>query len=43
MSHTQQQFLCLLASTRMKEKPVEENAVLFPSETKKQTYLFIFN
>ena len=33
--HTQQQSLCQLGSTRMKEKPLLENAVLPDTETKK--------
>ena len=36
-------IFCHLASTRIKDKPLEENAILPHTETKKPAYLFIFN
>ena len=41
--HTKQQSLCQLVSTRMKENPLVENAVLPDTETKKKAHPFIFN
>ena len=41
--HNQQQSLCQLVSTRMKDKPLVENAVLPHTETKKLAHPFIFN
>ena len=42
-SHTQQQSLPQLASTRMKEKTLVENVVLLYTETTKLADLFIFD
>ena len=41
--HAQQQYLCHLASTRLKEKSLQPNAVLPHNKTKKQAYPFILN
>ena len=41
--HTQQQSLCYLALTRMKEEPLEENAVLPDTETNEPAYPSFFN
>ena len=41
--HIQQHSLRQLVSTRMKDKPLEENAVLPDTETNKLAHPFIFN
>ena len=41
--HTQQQSLCYLALTRVKEEPLEENAVLPDTETNEPAYPSFFN
>ena len=41
--HTQQQYLCHLALTRLKEKSLQPNAILPHNKTKKQAYPFILN
>ena len=40
-SYTQQQSLCQLVLTRIKERPLVENAALRHTETKKLAHLFI--
>ena len=41
--HTQWESLCHLSSMRIKEKPLEENAIFLHTETEKPAYPPIFN